>query len=335
MEFVRRRPQILGFVQRQDPQRTGKAILQHAVCVQTHVAWFTRGERRAANPVVRSRNREIVHQPRWFCPISPQILVINDGPLRPLWLLDTAIFLPGICYMVIALAVLSLIRRSPGSHLYLPFLRLILWLSAIGTLLPCSPTGCDSTAMRPHLFCAQCGVTQSVCHALHSAHATAKERLEMNILVVYDSQYGNTEQLARAIGDTAQAVGPVQVARADTDEPATIGDIDLLIVGCPTQGWRPTSAMRSFLAELDTEQTSHLAVACFDTRFQKSRLLTGSAARVMARTLRAKGMTLIVPPESFFVRGTEGPLVEGELDRAAAWAHALLTRTEASQPALR
>jgi hypothetical protein len=31
----------------------------------------------------------------------------------------------------------------------------------------------------------------------------------------------------------------------------------------------------------------------------------------------------VAPPESFFVNGKEGPLVEGELDRATAWAESL------------
>jgi hypothetical protein len=32
---------------------------------------------------------------------------------------------------------------------------------------------------------------------------------------------------------------------------------------------------------------------------------------------------LVVPPEGFYVVDTEGPLLEGELDRAAVWARKL------------
>ena len=157
----------------------------------------------------------------------------------------------------------------------------------------------------------------------------------MQTLVVYDSQYGNTERLARAIADTAQMAGLVRLVHVDPTTPITIEGTGLLIVGSPTQGWRPTPAIRSFLATLGTEKLPDLSVACFDTRFPKPRWLTGSAARVMARTVRALGAAQAAPPESFFVSGREGPLVEGELDRAAVWANALLTKMGALQPAAR
>jgi len=63
--------------------------------------------------------------------------------------------------------------------------------------------------------------------------------------------------------------------------------------------------------------------------------MTGSAARVMARTLQEKGVSLLLPLESFFVKGTQGPLRDGELDRAAAWARMLIKVVEAPSPEAR
>jgi flavodoxin len=157
----------------------------------------------------------------------------------------------------------------------------------------------------------------------------------MDILVVYDSQYGNTERIARTVADTAKTAGTVRLARAGIDASPGIGDVDLLIVGSPTQGWRPTPAMQSFLACIGSDLPPGVAVACFDIRFAKTRWLTGSAARVMAKALRAMGLAPLVPPESFLVAGTDGPLVDGELDRAAGWTHALLAKVDAPQPAAR
>ncbi len=153
----------------------------------------------------------------------------------------------------------------------------------------------------------------------------------MNILIVYDSQYGNTEQVAHAIGEAARFAGPVRFLRVEPDIPVPIGEADLLIIGSPTQGWQPTPAMRALLATLGPEMPPDLAVVCFDTRFKKPRWLTGSAARSIERTFRALGIAPVVPPESFFVGGREGPLLEGELDRAAGWAWALLAKVEAPQ----
>ena len=68
--------------------------------------------------------------------------------------------------------------------------------------------------------------------------------------------------------------------------------------------------------------------AAFDTRFDKPTFLTGSAAKGIAKRLRAKGYTLVTPPESFFVDGTEGPVHEGDLERAAEWAAGLREQVE-------
>jgi hypothetical protein len=63
--------------------------------------------------------------------------------------------------------------------------------------------------------------------------------------------------------------------------------------------------------------------------------MTGSAAKVMAAKLREKGVSLLVPPVSFFVKGTEGPLRDGELDRAAVWARMLMKEVQSPTPEAR
>jgi flavodoxin len=159
----------------------------------------------------------------------------------------------------------------------------------------------------------------------------AKEDV-MNALVVYDSQFGNTERIAQAIADTLRAGGHARAVRADPAHPVEFQGVDILILGCPTQGWRPTQAIQSFLAEVSSARLRGVAVACFDTRFHKPRWLTGSAAGVMARRFQRVGVSPLVPPESFFVEGTEGPLESGEVDRAAAWARTLASQVQAPHP---
>jgi flavodoxin len=130
----------------------------------------------------------------------------------------------------------------------------------------------------------------------------------MNTLVVYDSQYGNTERIAQAIADTLRAFGQVQAVRVDPARPVELQGVDLLILGCPTQGFRPTPAMQSLLEKLSSQSLSGIAVACFDTRF-RGWLWKSSAAPHMDRQLRAMRVEPIVPPESFFVKSMkkEGP----------------------------
>src|SRR5579884_381816 len=143
----------------------------------------------------------------------------------------------------------------------------------------------------------------------------------MNTLVIYDSQYGNTERIAQIIADTLRAFGQVQAVRVDPARPVELQGVDLLILGCPTQGFRPTLAMQALLEKLSSQSLSGLTVACFDTRF-RGWLWKRSAAPHMNRQLRMVGVEPIVPPESFFVKAMkkEGPLLAGEVERAASWA---------------
>lgn len=141
----------------------------------------------------------------------------------------------------------------------------------------------------------------------------------MKTLVVYDSVYGNTERIARAIG---QAItGEVEVLRVGEVNSSELKTLDLLIAGCPTHGGRPTQPMQDFLKEVPEPALKGINVAAFDTRLPTRWVrIFGYAAGRIAGNLREKGGTLIGSPEGFFVEGTEGPLKEGELERAAGWA---------------
>lgn len=156
----------------------------------------------------------------------------------------------------------------------------------------------------------------------------------MNTLILYDSQFGNTERIAKSIADTVRAYGEVRAVRINAAQPIDLQGTALLIVGSPTQGWRATKAIQSFLDSLSPAQLRGVAVASFDTRFQKPRWLTGSAAGAIAKSVQRMGISLLVPPESFFVTGSEGPLVDGELDRAARWAATLTQMVQAPQLAM-
>ena len=154
----------------------------------------------------------------------------------------------------------------------------------------------------------------------------------MNAFVIYDTEYGNTERSAQAIADALRGFGEVRAARIDPAHSIEVQGIDMLVVGGPTQGWRPTPKMQSFLEAITSEQIRGVGVACFDTRLRMLDWLTGSAAKVMARKLQERGAMLIVPPESFFVKGDKDPLQSGELDRAATWGRMLVEALEAAQP---
>jgi flavodoxin I len=147
----------------------------------------------------------------------------------------------------------------------------------------------------------------------------------MKVLIVYDSVYGNTERIAKAIAEAVGSSGEVRALRADETNPSELASGDLLIVGSPTHGGRPTSPVQDFLNKITQQSLQGISVAAFDTRSQtKLARVFGNAAGRIARNLKTKGGVLIASPEGFIVEGTRGPLKEGELERAAGWAKGII-----------
>lgn len=153
----------------------------------------------------------------------------------------------------------------------------------------------------------------------------------MNMLVIYDTTFGNTEQLARAIAGSLRAHGMVRTVRADEAGLPDLKEADLVIVGGPTQRHRLSPAMRAFLERLPRRTLHGLSAAAFDTRYHMAAWKSGSAAHEIASRLKRTGASLIVPPESFFIAEREGPLEEGELERAAQWALEVFEQCEAGR----
>ena len=146
----------------------------------------------------------------------------------------------------------------------------------------------------------------------------------MNKLVIYDSQYGNSEKIAQAIAQSISAtcIRVADVRNADLDE------LNLLVVGSPTHGGRATSALDQFLEQIPAGKLSGVKIAAFDTRLSEKdvnfalRLLMKTidyAAPKIARLLVSRGGKQISSPQGFIVKGKEGPLVIGELERARLW----------------
>ena len=160
----------------------------------------------------------------------------------------------------------------------------------------------------------------------------------MKVLIIYDSSFGNTEQIAQAIGHALGSQEDVEVLRVGNVKPEQLTGLKLLIVGSPTQAFRPTPAINNLLGRIPMNGLRGVKVAAFDTRISMDDIdppivrfigrfvvkLFGYAAKPIADRLKKKGGELTIPPEGFFVEGTEGPLKEGELERAADWARQIM-----------
>jgi flavodoxin I len=147
----------------------------------------------------------------------------------------------------------------------------------------------------------------------------------MKALIVYDSVYGNTEKIAKAIAGAITPSNEIKILRAGEANPSESESIDLIIVGSPTQGGRPTPAIQEFLKRVSEPAIKGINVAAFDTRFSTRWVrISGYAAGRIADNLKGKGGTLVSPPEGFFVKGRKGPLKDGEVERAASWAKGIV-----------
>jgi hypothetical protein len=171
----------------------------------------------------------------------------------------------------------------------------------------------------------------------------SQRRLPMKIVVVYESMFGNTKTIGERIAEGLREAGEVIVGTVDEVSPDEVRDAALIVAGGPTHahGMARPNAHQS-VAKMDPHHkygpvlpgrenlhgwlervpAGRAMAAAFDTRFDKPRWLTGSAAKKIARRLRDRGYS-ILGAESFFVRTTGGPLADGELERAVAWGRAL------------
>lgn len=156
----------------------------------------------------------------------------------------------------------------------------------------------------------------------------------MKAVVVYESLWGNTAAIAKAI---AEGIGPDARALSTAEaRPEDAADADLIVAGAPLLGFNlPTQAMRDGIRQSPAnpptppdlsaplmrswlERVPHGSGGCagFETRIWWS---PGSAAKKIASELEAVGYHAVAGPGKFVVTGRYGPLKDGEIERARAW----------------
>jgi flavodoxin len=137
----------------------------------------------------------------------------------------------------------------------------------------------------------------------------------MKILIIFDSNFGNTQKIAEAIakgcGNNAQAINIKDF------DPQLLSGIKLLVVGSPINGWQPTSHISNMIAGLSDNALKNIHVTSFDTRMDV--FFHGDAKDHIAKLLTSKGGILTDHSEAFVVEDREGPLKTGELERAEKW----------------
>ena len=166
----------------------------------------------------------------------------------------------------------------------------------------------------------------------------------MRAVVIYESMFGDNQQVARAIAAGLNEAGVVAEAIEVGIAPTVIAaDVDLLVVGSPNHAWslpRPSTredaaakaavplvsqgiGVREWLAGATLPAV--LRTAAYDTRgsHPKAIVAMDHASKSIEKGLAKLGGTRLVPAEHFRVADMKGPLEPGEAERAHAWGVAL------------
>ena len=148
----------------------------------------------------------------------------------------------------------------------------------------------------------------------------------MTALVVYHSQFGNTQKVAESIAKVLQEVGTARTLRAEQLTAVDLQDADLVVMGTPTHKMNLPQVVRPVFEQLPKRSLRGVPIAAFDTSYKMGSLLARfTAAKKVDRNLRKLGGKRLVPPETFHVEEHhEGPLFDGEIERAGAWAKTIL-----------
>lgn len=133
-------------------------------------------------------------------------------------------------------------------------------------------------------------------------------------IVIFDSKYGNTENIAKSLAGGLVRAGVETVCTNASDvKLESLSEFDLIAIGGPTQMFTASKPMKDFLLKLEEVRGLKERFGfAFDTRFGNP--LAGSAAKFIEKKLETIGLNIITPRQSAIVEKTEGPLEEGEME---------------------
>lgn len=172
----------------------------------------------------------------------------------------------------------------------------------------------------------------------------------MKIVIVYESMFGNTRQIAEAIADGVRDAALVSVVNVNDITSPVLENADVVVVGAPTHAHslsRPSTRAEAVKEAADPAHELALEpkaegtgvrewleskppvpafFAAFDTRADIARILSGAASTKIDRRLHGLGSKRLTDAESFLVK--DNRLDEGESDRAGLWGFHLVMEAQ-------
>lgn len=156
----------------------------------------------------------------------------------------------------------------------------------------------------------------------------------MKAIIVFDSYFGNTEKIAQAVAGVLAKQAEVRVVRAGDFQAEQLSGVDLFVLGSPTRAFSPSDATKALLKTLKRDSLKGMKAAAFDTRVDVQKIdnkflsfmakTFGFAYPTMQNRLKRTGVDIAAEGKGFIVMDSEGPLQDGELEKAAAWAETLI-----------
>lgn len=138
----------------------------------------------------------------------------------------------------------------------------------------------------------------------------------MKALVIYDTNYGNTKKIAKIVAEklwkNTKLVSVADLKKKD------LKGVSVIVVGSPVIGWNPSEKTSKFLASLKGNELQGIKAASFDTRMKL--FFFTDAAKKISKELTRAGATIIARSQDFYVQKAEGPLRDGEKEKAVVWA---------------
>jgi flavodoxin len=144
----------------------------------------------------------------------------------------------------------------------------------------------------------------------------------MKALVIYDTVKGNTAKIAQAIA--AGIGGNTEAVKVGSAGAGALKGIDILVIGSPTMGGRPTPSIQAFIDGISKETIEKAGFAAFDTRLSWKflKIFKYAGDRITTVLMERRGR-ILAQPEGFTVKSANGPLADGELERAKLWGQKL------------
>jgi menaquinone-dependent protoporphyrinogen IX oxidase len=155
----------------------------------------------------------------------------------------------------------------------------------------------------------------------------------MKGIIIYDTSFGNTKEIAKTIQETLKESGlESDLFKVNEVKKLNAKEYDFFVLGSPTKFGTMSFAIKFFLGKVKSEEWTDKPFAAFDTEnpenVEQSRIQNKewSAAEKIALKFKEKNMRQLLPVLKALVLGQKGPLVEGEIDRAKIFAMELAAK---------